>query len=251
MLDNEKALLWQVMKDTTATDLKEKIRDDLETDTVLKLNLEDTLRSRDDLGKKLAEANTKQTRLEERIRSIEKSCRPDVDVLTDIAYMEAQKQEIEIKIRIYEMAHDTIEEISARVRNDFAPKINSRTGGMISCMTSGRYDEIKVDPDMGIRLVDKEINKLVNIDDLSVGTIDQVYFSLRFAILGLLKEDAVLPLFLDDCFVNYDSKRLRMILRYLHEEAARSNRQILLFTCHEREMGIMDDEKLAYDLVRL
>jgi uncharacterized protein YhaN len=48
------------------------------------------------------------------------------------------------------------------------------------------------------------------------------------------------PLILDDSFVCFDDRRLCSALDYLREEAVL--RQVLLFTCHEREANILRND---------
>ena len=56
------------------------------------------------------------------------------------------------------------------------------------------------------------------------------------------------PLIFDDSFVLYDDERLRTVLKWL--PTAYSG-QILVFTCHEREMRVLKEEGAAVHEVRL
>ena len=67
---------------------------------------------------------------------------------------------------------------------------------------------------------------------LSCGTGDQLYFAVRLAICRLvLPPDA--PIVLDDALVYFDDVRAKQALKLLQREA--QTRQILLFTCQDRE----------------
>ncbi|MDT2193260.1 hypothetical protein [Paenibacillus larvae] len=65
---------------------------------------------------------------------------------------------------------------------------------------------------------------------MSRGTAEQLYLSMRFALADEYRNKAVLPLILDDIFVNFDPVRTRRCLGLL--KILRKDRQILLFTCH-------------------
>ena len=71
---------------------------------------------------------------------------------------------------------------------------------------------------------------------LSGGTVDQLYLALRLAICDLLLPDC--PIILDDALVYYDDERLKTALQVLRDLA--KQRQILLFTCTDREKRILD-----------
>ena len=73
-----------------------------------------------------------------------------------------------------------------------------------------------------------------SIQVLSQGAADQLYLAVRLAICGMvLPAEKRVPLILDDALVTFDDTRLRAALDYLLAESAQ--RQILLFTCQNRE----------------
>ena len=55
------------------------------------------------------------------------------------------------------------------------------------------------------------------------------------------------PVILDDVFGMYDEDRLASVLRWLHKE----NRQVIISTCHKREMEILDKEGIPYQKILL
>lgn len=73
---------------------------------------------------------------------------------------------------------------------------------------------------------------------LSTGAVDQLYLAVRLAICELaLPEEEPCPIILDDALVNFDDERCQCALEVLHEMA--QTRQIVLFTCHGRELTFM------------
>lgn len=58
--------------------------------------------------------------------------------------------------------------------------------------------------------------KLVPIDQVSSGTMDQIYLALRLAAAKLIQDGKQeMPLIFDDSFVLYDDERLRTALKWL------------------------------------
>ena len=83
---------------------------------------------------------------------------------------------------------------------------------------------------------------------LSVGTIDQLYLSLRLSMTEDLSKEKM-PIILDEAFAYYDTQRLENILKYLANTYP--DRQIILFTCTEREKNIFDEKNIHYHYIDL
>lgn len=84
--------------------------------------------------------------------------------------------------------------------------------------------------------------------NLSTGTIDQLYMSLRLG-AGLEISQENLPIILDEPFAYWDDARLENIMQYLNSEF--NNRQIILFTCTTREKEILNKLKIPYHFIEL
>ena len=79
-----------------------------------------------------------------------------------------------------------------------------------------------------------------------MGTIDQAYLGFRLAILNKLSN---VPMILDETFAYYDDMRLENILKVL--EKISNNKQIIIFTCSEREKEILDKRNVKYNLIKM
>ena len=58
-----------------------------------------------------------------------------------------------------------------------------------------------------------------------------------------------MPIILDEAFAYYDDERLKNILMYLASEY--SNKQIIIFTCTNREYNILEKMNVPYHKVEL
>ena len=58
-----------------------------------------------------------------------------------------------------------------------------------------------------------------------------------------------LPIMLDETFAYYDEERLTNILNFLHTEYV--DRQIIIFTCTDREKEVFEKENIPYQLIKL
>lgn len=58
-----------------------------------------------------------------------------------------------------------------------------------------------------------------------------------------------MPIILDEAFAYYDNERLKNILEYLSEEYIQN--QVIIFTCTKREIDILDELNMQYNLIEL
>ena len=188
------------------------------------------------------------SRLEERIENLNRDVKEILVVEEEIERLKVEIEDYENEIKSINLAKETIENISKEIHHQFAPTINKEVSEIISIISDGRYKEVKVDEDLNISIENPNTQEIVPIESLSGGTMDQLYFALRFSIISSIKGQS-LPLILDDCFIQYDDERLKNIIKYLHQIS--HERQIILFTCHHREREILDEIGLKYNLIKL
>lgn len=188
------------------------------------------------------------SRLEEQIKHLNKEISKLVEIDEEINRISEFLKESDEKIEALELAKSTIENISKDIHRQFAPMINKKVGSIIEDITGGKYSSVKIDNSLEIGVINPETQKIIDINSLSGGTIDQVYFALRFGIVDSINNEA-LPLILDDCFIQYDDNRLGNIMKFLYKRS--EERQIILFTCHNRENKILDGMKVKYNLINL
>ncbi len=140
--------------------------------------------------------------------------------------------ELELKSAGYAMA--VIEEVTRQRHTLIAPTLAKLASGFLRQITAGVYSELLVDRDMQISVRIPQ-TKSLNADPqrlLSKGTVDQIYFALRLAMIQCISENSEsIPMVLDDPFSNYDDDRLMNAMRLLAEVGERH--QVLLFTCRE------------------
>lgn len=161
---------------------------------------------------------------------------------------EALKKELTKKLSEEEKEHkaialaiDTINGISVNIHDEFSKTLNQQISQMIAKQTCGRYTDIKVDEKLNVKVGYED--RFVELEQLSVGTMEQIYLALRLCISNLLFPNEDMPLLFDDTFAYYDENRLQATLEVLGRE---SERQILLFTCHKREEEILKKCNLSY-----
>ncbi|MCA1056482.1 AAA family ATPase [Rossellomorea aquimaris] len=98
-----------------------------------------------------------------------------------------------------------------------------------SILTKGAYTSIYVTDEEMIE-VEREDGMRYHAVELSQGTKEQLYISIRFALVRSFKEQYPLPLLIDDGAVNFDSERTEAFIQLLRNMG--SDHQVILFTCH-------------------
>jgi uncharacterized protein YhaN len=217
--------------------------------TVSESEYEAKRRAQDGLKSRLGEVKARLAALESGIRLRTEDARPVFEIEEDLARKQAAEEDLMVEREALDLAHSTLSELSKSLRREFAPELNRRVGEIMESITSGRYSDIRISPDLEISVVDPETGRQAKAADLSGGTVDQCYFALRVAIAEAITKKDEIPFFLDDSFVQYDDNRLAGALKILAALAERH--QILVFSCHGREEAIAKDLGIAYRRIRL
>ncbi len=184
------------------------------------------------------------------IEDIEDNNRSLAEIEEEISFYEEKTAFFKNKMKIAEIAAEKITKISDSIKGDFMPLLRKSISDNFSYLTGEKYKSVDIDENMNITVMsEEEKGRKIEIDNLSGGTLDQLYLSLRIALSNILSGNRNIPLILDDSFVQYDSKRLRKSLEMLSRESER--RQIILFTCQEREAELSKQMNIKFNYFKL
>ena len=159
----------------------------------------------------------------------------------------AENDRIREEIAAIELAQETMKELSMSIRDSFGLYLNKTASELISGITGGLYTSMSIDENLGAFLNTRR--KLIPLEQVSSGTADQIYLALRLAAARFIQNGTdSMPLIFDDSFVLYDDDRLRQALRWLSEAY---KGQIIIFTCHRRELDILEEEEIKHHVVTI
>lgn len=188
--------------------------------------------------------------IDKEIDEIESSIRSLAEVEEEIEFYDDKISFFKEKIQVAKIASNKIIEISDSIKGDFMPLLRKSISENFAYVTGGKYKEVIIDEDMNISIVSEDNKqRKIDIESLSGGTIDQLYLSLRISLSNILSGNQNIPIILDDSFVQYDSSRLRKSIEMLVRESER--RQVILFTCQDREVEIAKAMEVKFNLVKL
>lgn len=164
-----------------------------------------------------------------------------------LEYYQEQKKEIEKLEKSIKLAKDALEQAYSEMKNEVTPKFTKDLSNLIEKISNNKYKNAKFDSEYGLR-VEMENGEYMDCNRLSIGTIDQLYLSLRLSAMNEITEETM-PIILDEAFAYYDSERLENILKYIYDNY--KNNQVLIFTCTNREKQILDKLNMEYNLINL
>lgn len=128
-----------------------------------------------------------------------------------------------------------------RYEKDRQPETLQHASEFLHRMTGGRYARIWTPLAEDVLLIDDSHGHSLPIEVLSRGTREQVFLSLRLALVsGYARRGVRMPMVLDDVLVNFDVDRTVAAGEVL-VDFARSGHQIFVFTCHDHIVRVFQD----------
>lgn len=179
--------------------------------------------------------------------------------LEQLTQRQTQEEEIRLEIQAIALATSTLQKLSSHMQDDLGPRLASEMSQIITGLTNGAYTKVFVDGQLHVSVQTGAANstpgsffsgddssmtsRVIPLESLSRGTIEQIYLAMRLAVIELLFPQGGMPLILDDCFLTYDDDRLTATLSWLAEHYSG---QVLIFTCQKREAALLEKEQIPF-----
>lgn len=221
--------VWNCMKDGRKKKSLDTEQED-EEQVLIEANLDKALWRFEKLSEDYKEKQVQYSNLQEQLEELDE---------VSLVYKEQEKERLAL-----ELAVDTILKLSKEMQDRLGKILNEKVSAILKRITGGKYEKVWVDEDLHIHLYSD--GRKVAMEQVSRGTIEQIYFALRMAAADVLHEEKY-PVILDDTFAYYDDRRLAQTLGWLAEE----NRQVLIFTCQKREEIILQEAGVVYRKIEI
>lgn len=160
--------------------------------------------------------------------------------------LENEKSEFNDLNQVYEIILTGLEDAYQEMKASISPNFVNNLSKITKNITDGKYKSVILSEEQNI-MVQLDTGEYVELEKLSTGTIEQVNFALRMSISQELTDEKI-PILLDETFVFYDEDRLRNVLEYITNI---ENKQVLLFTCSNREKNILDQHNIEYNYIEM
>ncbi len=152
----------------------------------------------------------------------------------ELATVNQQLREAVQRWQVLSACSLALESVRAVYERDRQPEVLRRRRRTIwPRLTGGRYQRIWTTLGGRMLSVDDTDGHPIAVDVLSCGTREQIFLSLRLALVTAYARRGIrLPVVMDDVLVNFDTTRAQAAVSVL-AEFARAGHQLLVFTCHE------------------
>ncbi len=161
--------------------------------------------------------------------------------------LKQREKELEKENEVMELSKEILEIAYKKMKQNITPKLTKQLSENVEKISNGKYTKVNLSEENGL-IIEKENGEYIEAEKLSVGTIDQLYLSLRLAMAKELTEESM-PIILDEAFAYYDEQRLENILQYLSKEIP--NNQIIILTCTNREKEILNKNNIQHNVIEL
>ncbi len=156
-----------------------------------------------------------------------------------------QLKDVEKKNYEINLAKEFLEKAYEKMKTNITPQFTKNLSENIKNITKNKYNKVNINDENGL-IVEMQNGEYVSANRLSIGTINQLYLSLRISIIEEISKEKM-PIILDEVFAYYDDERLENILKYLIEKYC--DHQLIIFTCTNREIEILNKLNPKYNCV--
>lgn len=166
------------------------------------------------------------------------------DAEEELAIEERHYKELDDKRKIYTLTKEILEDSYEEMKQRITPKFAKSLSENIQKFSNNNYVGIIINDD-GLKAKLPNGN-LIEVDKLSLGTIEQIYLALRLSVMNELSSENM-PIILDEAFAYFDDDRLKETLEYLQK----IDNQVIILTCTNREKKIADSLDADYNYIEL
>ncbi|MHA6251636.1 AAA family ATPase [Oceanobacillus sp. CAU 1775] len=124
---------------------------------------------------------------------------------------------------------EVLSDTKQKYRAKYLTKVMEETTHFLEKITNGNYVAVNAPENKETFWVVSEDGIRYDVNELSQGTMNQLYVALRLAISNVMTEAHALPFILDDAFVHFDEGRNRKMIEILQQIA--TSQQMIIFTC--------------------
>lgn len=210
-------------------------------------DIENSKNDLEEIVKKINEEKIKLNTLEIEEKNIVNKLEDLIKLEEELATIQEQLKEIEQKNYEINLAKEFLEKAYEKMKKNITPRFTANLSENIKNITNGKYTNVNVNDENGL-IVEVQNGEYISAERLSIGTIDQLYLSLRISMIEDISKEKM-PIILDEAFAYYDDERLENILKYLNQKY--KQHQLIIFTCTNREKNILDKLNYIYNSVEL
>ncbi|MEH7480786.1 AAA family ATPase [Neobacillus drentensis] len=144
---------------------------------------------------------------------------------------------------VYCLAQEILSDTIEKYKNIHLPMMLSKAEEYLLFLTDGNYHRIHLQDTGSGFLVERKDRTIFEANELSQATTEQLYVAIRLAFAVTLYEKHLLPIIIDDSFVNFDANRTEKVIELLK---GLERNQLLFFTCHKHLLPHFPRENVLF-----
>ena len=226
----------------------------LEKEKILNNEIDFKLEEKDKLEKEIEYSNKKIVEYKLKLNSVEheenninNKLEEYISKEEEYENLQEQLNELQEKNKCILVTKSLLEKAYEKMKCNVTPRFTQNLSNIAKTISNGKYKKVVFNQEKGL-IVELENGDYIPANRLSIGTIDELYLSLRFSMLDEISEEKM-PVILDEAFAYFDDERLKNCLIFLNEKS--EEHQIIILTCSNREKQILDSLNIQYNLVEL
>jgi uncharacterized protein YhaN len=161
--------------------------------------------------------------------------------------LETKKAELNGKVKKWAklaIAKDVLQRTKDFYRKVRLPEVIQRAESLFSTLTNQAYIHLFLQDKSSEFIVERKDGARFSPEELSQATSEQLYLSLRLALVNYYQSPVSLPLIIDDSFVNFDEVRFRVTMKVVEEIS--KERQVIFLTCHHQALQSFEAHSITY-----
>ena len=212
---------------------------------ILKKDIEGVFKEASEIEKEYENTMCRLSQINAERNVVESTSGRLAEIVEELEELKQEREKLVNYNDTIEIAKEILKESYDELKNNVGPEFDKKLSYIVGKITNNKYNDVYIDNEHNIK-IKTEHGEYVNLERFSTGTIEQVNLALRLAYIDTISKER-LPIILDEAFAFYDDERLANIMRFLSEEYI--DRQVIIFTCSNREKKIIDEENITANVV--
>jgi len=129
------------------------------------------------------------------------------------------------------LAKDLLHQTVERYRQTKLPALIGHIEQFFRTLTMEQYHRVFLPNQKQSFIVERNDGMRFFAEELSQATAEQLYLSIRLALVKTINEQVTLPIMIDDSFVHFDHERTAESIKLMQE--LKQENQVIFFTCHK------------------
>lgn len=161
----------------------------------------------------------------------------------ELEFLKTKAEQLALKWSSLKTCQWVIEQISRKYEVEKQPQVLKIATVYFAKITENQYTRVYAPLGLNELKVEDYQGRILSVNQLSRGTVEQLYLSLRFALAkNVAQLKVALPIVADDILVNFDHERLAQTVDLIKEIS--TDQQIILLTCHKSTATMFEQRSL-------